>query len=209
MNTSSALEQLSRATELLTRALLVQAIWLVGTLAGGVVAGWAPATMAAYDAAACAERGEPIRWRRAVTLWRSRFLRSQALLYPPVVLLLLAAQGLALAVGGHTNGVIALPTGLAVLILIGALCYLPTMDLRHEVPLTRALSRSVLLALAQAPGTLLLIALLTLWTALCASLPGLIPFLGVGVPLLGTHHLVARFLQRNDDLLAREARAIP
>src|SRR5690625_3832993 len=119
MNTSSALEQLSRATELLTRALLVQAIWLVGTLAGGVVAGWAPATMAAYDAAACAERGEPIRWRRAVTLWRSRFLRSQALLYPPVVLLLLAAQGLALAVGGHTNGVIALPTGLAVLILIG------------------------------------------------------------------------------------------
>ena len=104
---------------------------------------------------------------------------------------------------------IALPTGLAVLILIGALCYLPTMDLRHEVPLTRALSRSVLLALAQAPGTLLLIALLTLWTALCASLPGLIPFLGVGVPLLGTHHLVARFLQRNDDLLAREARAIP
>ena len=77
------------------------------------------------------------------------------------------------------------------------------------MPLTRALSRSVLLALAQAPGTLLLIALLTLWTALCASLPGLIPFLGVGVPLLGTHHLVARFLQRNDDLLAREARAIP
>lgn len=209
MNTSSALEQLSRATDLLTRALLVQAIWLVGALAGGIVAGWAPATMAAHDAVACAERGEPIRWRRALTVWRSRFLRSQALLYPPAVLLLLAAQGLALAVGGHTSVLLALPTGLAVLILIGALCYLPTMDLRHEVPLARALSRSVLLALAQAPGTLLLLALLTLWAALCASLPGLIPFLGVGVPLLGIHHLVARFLQRNDDLLAHEARAAP
>src|SRR5690625_7245361 len=108
--------------------------------------------MAAYDAAACAERGEPIRWRRAVTLWRSRFLRSQALLYPPVVLLLLAAQGLALAVGGHTNGVIALPTGLAVLLLIGALCYLPTMVLRPEVPLSRPLSRSVVLARGRSPG---------------------------------------------------------
>src|SRR5699024_12328985 len=83
------------------------------------------------------------------------------------------------------------------------------MDLRHEVPLTRALSRSVLVALAQAPGTLLLIALLTLWTALCASLPGLIPFMGVGVPLLGTRHLVDRFMQRDDDLLAQVARADP
>ena len=209
MNTSSALGQLSRATELLTRALLVQAIWLAGTLAGGIVAGWAPATLAAHDAAARAERGEPIRWRRAATVWRSSFLRSQALLQPPMVLLLLAGQGLALALGGHVHGLLALPTGSAVLVLTGALCYLPTMDLRHDVPLGRALSRSVLLALAQAPGTLLLLALLALWAALCASVPGLVPFLGVGVPLLAIHHLVSRFLQRNDDLLAREAQATP
>lgn len=205
MNTSSALGQLSRATDLLIRALLIQAIWLVGTLAGGIVLGWAPATLAAHDAAACGERGEPIRWRRAAAIWRSRFLRSQALLYPPVALLLFAAQGLALAIGGHATILLAVPTGLAAMVLIGALCYLPTMDLRHEVGLSRALSRSVLLALAQAPGTLLLLALIALWVTLCASVPGLIPFLGVGVPLLGIHHLVARFLQRNDDLLARDA----
>lgn len=207
MNTSSALDQFTRATSLLTRALLIQAIWLTGTLAGGILAGWAPATMAAHDAAACAERGEPIRWRRAASVWRSHLGRSQALLYPPVLLLLLAGHGLALALGGHVTGLIAVPTGLAVLTLTGALCYLPPMDLRHEVPLPRALSRSVLLALAQAPGTLLLLALIALWTALCASVPGLIPFLGLGVPLLGIHHLVARFLQRNDDLLARDAQA--
>lgn len=208
MNTSTALGQLSRGADLLTRALLVQAIWLVGTLAGGIVLGWAPATMAAHDAAASGERGEPIRWRRAAAVWRSRFLRSQALLYPPVALLLIAAQGLALAIGGHTAALLALPTGLAALILIGALCYLPTMDLRHEVTLTRALSRSVLLALAQAPGTMLLLALLALWSVLCASLPGLIPFLGIGVPLLAIHHLVARFLQRNDELLAHDPATI-
>src|SRR5690625_7432300 len=98
MNTASALEQLSRATELLTRALLVQAIWLVGTLAGGAVAGWAPATLAAYDAAACAERAEPIRWRRAVTLWRTRSLRRPAPLYPPAALPPSPSHGRALPV---------------------------------------------------------------------------------------------------------------
>lgn len=207
MNTTTALGQLVRATELLTRALLVQAIWLVGTLAGGIVLGWAPATLAAHDAAACAERGEPIRWRRAATVWRERFLRSQALLYPPMILLLITAQGLALALVGHTSALLAVPTGLAALILVGALCFLPSMDLRHDVQLSRALSRGVLLALAQTPGTLLISALLALWVVVCLSLPGLIPFLGVGVPLLGIHHLVARFLQRNDDLLARERAA--
>lgn len=209
MNASTPMGYLTRATDLLTRALLIQAIWLVGTLAGGIVAGWAPATLAAHDAAACAERGEPVRWRRAASVWRGRFLRSQALLYPPVILLLIAAQGLALALGGHTGALLAVPTGLAALILVGALCYLPSMDLRHEVPLPRALSRGVLLALAQAPGTLLLLAVLALWAVACVSVPGLVPFLGIGAPLLGIHHLVGRFLQRNDDLLAREGAALP
>ena len=68
---------LGAAAELLLRALHLQALWVIGTLAGGVILGWAPATMAAADAARRAERGERITLRHAARVWRSTFWRSQ------------------------------------------------------------------------------------------------------------------------------------
>src|SRR5699024_9400498 len=85
-----AAHMLSGGMDLVLRALVLQGIWLLGTLAGGIVLGWAPATMAATDAAACAERGEPIRWRRAAEVWKHTFWRSQITLGLPGLFLLLA-----------------------------------------------------------------------------------------------------------------------
>ena len=85
-----AAQALTGGMDLVLRALMIQAIWLLGVLAGGIVLGWAPATTAAIDAAACAERGEPIRWRRAARIWRGTFVRSQLTLALPGLFLLQA-----------------------------------------------------------------------------------------------------------------------
>ena len=69
--------------------------------------------------------------------------------------------------------------------------------------------QAALLALAQAHTTALLGAVLVLWGAILLSLPGLIPFLGAGVALLVSQHLVGRTLDRNEELLASEARERP
>ena len=197
-----AAQALSGGMDLVLRALVLQGIWLLGTLAGGLVLGWAPATMAALDAATCAERGEPIRWRRAAQVWRGSFLRSQVTLGLPGLFLVLA-------VAAALSGL--LPVGLEVVLwlaaglLLIALAHIPDLDRRYRLPATRVLGRSLVLGLAQAPTSLLMLAVLALWTGIVLAVPGLAPFLGAGVPLLVIHHLVDRSLDRNEDLLSRPA----
>lgn len=197
---------LGAVADLLLRALHLQALWLLGTFAGGVVLGWAPATMAVVDAAHRAERGERITLRRAARVWRSTFWRSQVTLGPPALLLLLGAAVLAAA---DAPLAARLPAGLAAIVLLAAMVHIPLLDLRYRIPVGSVLVRATLLALAQAHTTALLGAVLVLWGTALLSLPGLFPFLGAGVPLLVSQHLVGRTLDRNEELLVSEARARP
>ena len=190
---------LGTAADLLLRALALQGLWLLGTLAGGVLLGWAPATMAAADAALRAERGQRITLRRAAQVWWAQFLRSQFTLGLPVLLLALGVGALA-ATGAPLA--VRLPAGLAAVLLLAEILHIPALDLRYEVPATSVLGRATLLALAQAHTTLLLGAVLVLWGAVALSVPGLLPVLGIGVPLLISQHLVGRSLDRNEELLA-------
>lgn len=196
-----AVHALVGATDLVLRALVIQAIWLLGTLAGGIVLGWAPATMAAVDAAACAERGEPIRWGRAARIWKTTFLRSQVTLGLPG-LFVLAAAGAALSPALPLAATVLL--ALVIAVLLAAMAHIPDLDLRYELRAPRVLGRAVVLALAQAPTSLVLLAVLALWTGIEVAVPGLVPFLGVSVPLLIGHHLASRSMDRNEDLLSHE-----
>lgn len=199
-------EALGAAAELLLRALHLQALWLLGTFAGGVVLGWAPATMVVADAARRAERGERITLRSAAQVWRSTFWRSQVTLGPPALLLLL---GTAVLTAADAPLAARLPAGLAAIVLLAAMVHIPLLDLRYQLPAGSVLVRATVLALAQAHTTALLGAVLVLWVMALLSLPGLIPFLGAGVPLLVSQHLVGRTLDRNEELLVSEARARP
>lgn len=197
-----AVHALVGATDLVLRALVIQAIWLLGVLAGGIVLGWAPATMAAVDAAACAERGEPLRWGRAARIWRTTFLRSQVTLGLPG-LFMLAAGWAALSSAVPLAAAVCL--GAVLVALAATIAHIPDLELRYDLRATRVFGRAVVLALAQAPTSLVLLAVLALWTGIVTALPGLAPFLGVAVPLLAGHHLVSRSLDRNEDLLAAQA----
>ena len=197
-----AAHALSGGMDLVLRALALQGIWLAGTLAGGVVLGWAPATMAATEMAERAERGEPIRWRRAARAWTDTFWRSQITLGLPGLFVLMAV---ATILSGVLPLVLQAVLGLAAVLLLITLAHIPELDRRYHLPATRVFGRALLLALAQAPTSLVLLAALVLWAAIVLSLPGLLPFLGAAVPLLLSHHLVGRSLDRNEDLLSRPA----
>lgn len=195
-----ATHALSGGMDLVLRALVLQGIWVLGTLAGGIVLGWAPATMATIDAAAGAERGERIRWRRAAQVWKSSFLRTQATLGLPGLFLLLAASA---ALSGALPVPVEIVLWLVVVLLLLAIAHIPDLDRRYQLPATRVLGRAVVLSLAQAPTSLLMLAVLALWAGVVLAVPGLLPFLGAAVPLLVIHHLVSRSLDRNEDLLSR------
>ena len=201
-----ATQALATGADLVLRALTVQGIWALGTLAGGIVLGWAPATMAALGEAAAAERGERLSLRRAARSWRESFWRSQVTLGLPGIFLLLATICL-------LSGVLPLAAqialGLVTGLLLIAVAHVPELEVRYDLPATRAFGAALTLGLAQAPTSLVLLAVLALWTAVLSLVPGLLPFLGIGVPLLLIHHLVSRTVDRNEDLLGRDRAALP
>lgn len=194
-----AFHMLSGATDLLVRALAVQGIWVLGTLAGGIVLGWAPATTAAVDAAACAARGEPIRLGRAARTWRDGFWRSQVTLGLPGLLLLIALITIS---SGLLPSTALIGVGLLAALLLVTLLHIPEIDRRCTLRTAEVFGAALRLALAQAPTSLLLLAVLALCLGALHAVPGLIPFLGVAAPLLAAQHLVGRSLDRNQDLLA-------
>lgn len=194
-----AVHALGAGTDLVLRALIIQGIWIAGTLAGGIVLGWAPATLAAVDAAAHARRGEPITLRGAARVWREQWLRAQLVLGLPALLLLpsltaLLATGVPLAVR--------VLAGIGALLVLAVLMHVPAVELRYRLRARDVLGRASALALAQAPMALVLAAALALWGGILAAVPGLVPFLGAAVPLLAAEHLVGRSIDRNEELLA-------
>ncbi|EWS79692.1 hypothetical protein BF93_10170 [Brachybacterium phenoliresistens] len=199
---TSAAGYLSGATDLVLRALAIQAVWVLGTLAGGIVLGWGPATAAAVDTAARAARGEVFSLRRAALAWRRAFWRSQVTMTLPGLLVLLA---LATLIARDAPLLATAPAAAAGAVLVLSLLHVPGIEERYDVPVTQVLGRAAVLALAQLPTTLILAAALALWAAICGALPGLVPFLGAAVPLLIAQHLVDRSLDRNEDLLARRS----
>ncbi|MFG1955315.1 YesL family protein [Micromonospora sp. NPDC048830] len=149
-------------------------LWLAGVLAGGVVAGLSPATVALFALLRDYQRGrQPRPWRDFWRHWRAEFGRSQVRLGVPVLTVwvfafyLLAARRTPLA------------AAVAVLALgyLAVLAYLPAVLAHFAVPATTAWRIAALTA-ARAPlrtlGLGATVALLVV--AMLVAVPVAVPF---------------------------------
>lgn len=192
-------------------AMVLNALWLLFTLAGAVALGAGPATVAAAHLTRRRLRGEAFpALRTFASVWRSEFLRANAVLTPAlVVTALLAAQaGSAVLTGtaGRPAGVVTI-TAAALAFLLTAL--IAPLYVHYELPLHRYLptaSRWMLRNLAHT--ALLAVAAVAVGTASLA-LPGLVPFVSIGAWLSISTALCLGFFTANDRLVAEHAAAPP
>ncbi|SCL32519.1 Uncharacterized membrane protein YesL [Micromonospora pallida] len=149
-------------------------LWLAGVLAGGVVAGLSPATVALFALLRDYQRGgHPRMWHDFWRHWRAEFGRSQLSLGLPLLTVwvfafyLLAARGTPLAAAVAVLG----------LGYLTVLAYLPPVLAHFDVPVTTAW-RLAAVAAARAPlwtlGLGVTVPLLVL--AMVAAVPVTIPF---------------------------------
>ncbi|MER7443830.1 YesL family protein [Micromonospora avicenniae] len=149
-------------------------LWLAGVLAGGVVAGLSPATVALFALMRDYRRGrDPQPWRDFWRHWRAEFGRSQVRLGIPLLTVwvftfyLLAARGTPLA------GAVAV----VAVVYLAVLAYLPAVLAHFDVPAPVAWRIAALTA-ARAPlwtlGLAATVALLVV--AMLAAVPIAVPF---------------------------------
>lgn len=182
--------------------LAVQALLALGTLAGGVVLGLAPALDAGGRVLARLTAGAPSThvWRDFWAAWRGGWRRANLLAAPlwAVGALLVVDAWVVTAADGPVRAALGVGLGLATAWTVVVLAYLPAVLRRYEDPAPAAW-RFLALSPALGPGTALgVLVAVAVWAATCWVAPPVAVLGGAAVPLLATGWLVDARLDRLD-----------
>jgi uncharacterized membrane protein YesL len=180
-------------------------LWIVFTVLGGVVLGVGPSTVAAHVLVRDKVRGNAVPLiRRFACEYFKNFAKGNALGLPVLVV----AVALTLNWGYFSAGwdlgsqVASAAILVAVLFAAGAVCYLFPMFARYQLPLAQYFVMSSRFAMRHLAGTAILLFVTAAAVFACRSLPGLVPFFGVGAWLYVTGWLCDRFFTANDEAMA-------
>ncbi|WP_458108702.1 DUF624 domain-containing protein [Arthrobacter sp. R3-55] len=187
-------------------------LWMVFTLLGGIVLGIGPSTAAAHVLVRDKVRGNatPL-MRRFAREYVRNFAKGNALGLP------LLAVGVALTLNwgyfsaGWDFGSQIASAGIlmAALFAAGTVCYLFPMFARYELSIPGYFLMSSRFAMRHLAGTVILLFVTAAAFFVCRSVPGLIPFFGVGAWLYVTGWLCDRFFTANDDAMSAQVAGPP
>lgn len=180
-------------------------LWLVFTISGGVVFGFGPSSAAAHVLVRRRVRGDAVPLLRNFSREYFRnFAKGNALGLPMIIV----AGALALnwqyfsAAWGLFPQLAAAGVALAGLFAAAACSYVFPMFARYELPLAGYFFTSSRFAMRHLPGTAILLFVAAAATFACVSVPGIIPFIGVGGWLYVSGWLCDRFFAANDESVA-------
>lgn len=202
--------KLREAADTLTWIAGLNLLWIGFTLAGLVVLGAGPASVAAATVARRRLRGETEPLVRAFSrAFLTEFIPANKLLFPFV-----AVDGLLIANWVYYSQQ---PGGFAVTITIATVIAMVlslsfgavVVSMRAHYELAGGPYRTAALFLVGNPGAVLLLAATAILIgAITAFVPGLLPFLSIGTWLTVSSALCLSFFTRNDELVA-ESRQHP
>ncbi|CAL4860994.1 hypothetical protein MMM2322_02678 [Microbacterium sp. MM2322] len=191
-------------------SLTMNALWLVFTLAGGVVLGAAPAAVAAADLTRRRLRGELFStMREFLGVWRREFLRANAVVAPALaVATLLATRAIALITAGAAD-----PASVLVMVAAGfaftLTATLVPLYVHYDLPLRRYVIVASQWLLRNLAHGVVLLAAGVLIGAASAGLPGLIPLVSIGAWLSLSTALCIAFFTANDTAVAEQIAPVP
>lgn len=186
--------------------------WLAATLAGGVVLGLGPATLAAHELVRRRQLGESVPVLRTfIAALGATWTRGLAIGLP------LEATWVSIAANWLHFSVSQSPASRAAAGLVGFLavylaaitCIAFPLAARYEVRGIRALLLSSRFALRQLPGVALLLFITAAVLFASGALPGLVPFASGGTWIMLTGFVGHRLFEANDAAVAGAQTASP
>jgi uncharacterized membrane protein YesL len=182
----------------------VNALWYVFTLAGGIVLGAAPATVAAAELTRRRLRGEAFpAIRTFAAAWRREFWRANAVLAPVLIVgAILAINTIGFAGAGtlaQTPGVLTLG---ALVLAFAVFAVVFPLYVHYDLPLGGYVVTASRWMLRNLAHVLLLVLAAVVVVTASLILPGIIPFLSLGAWLTIDTTLCLAFFAANDRQLA-------
>lgn len=194
----------------------INAAWIAFTLFGGVMFGFAPATVAASvlcrrrlrvaagedgDGGSDVDNGNVGFIRSFWRAYRTEFWRANLVLLPVAVACVLVASTLHATIIS-APGIVMLPVGAVALVCAAVVAFLPTMYVHYELPTLRYASTASRFVLANPGPALLLLLTAGGITVLTMSLPSLLVFFSIGAWIQASTGLCLSFFAANDDRMS-------
>jgi len=192
--------RLYEASDEVAWAAKLNLLWIVFTLAGGVILGVGPATVAAYTLARQRAHGESVpSWPAFVTAYRREFWRGSLLVLPLVgVSILLVTNYFYFASLGPAGTVPRLATGAAIVALVVIAAYLLPMSVHYDLRIRTCLPTASLFALTRPAPSVLLLFVFTAIVYAAATYPFLVLVVAVGGWIQLDTWLCLRFFAENE-----------
>ncbi|MFB4280138.1 YesL family protein [Nonomuraea sp. MTCD27] len=181
-------------------AVRLNLIWLVFTLAGGVILGLGPATVAAYTLARRHARNETIQvWREFWLVYRREFVRASLLVLPAaLVATVLVGNYLYFSALGPDMGALRIATFVALIALAGVGAYVGPLYAHYDLPLWAYWPKATQLALLRPASSVLLLLALSAIAFATSVAPILAPMISFGAWIYLNTWLCLRFFQENE-----------
>ncbi|SDL01896.1 YesL family protein [Nonomuraea jiangxiensis] len=175
-------------------------MWILFTLAGGVVLGLGPATVAAYTLARRHARNETFQaWREFWTVYRREFVRASLLVLPAAaVAVVLVGNYLYFSALGPDMGALRIATFVALLLLAAVGAYVGPLHAHYDLPLWAYWPKASQLALLRPASTVLLLLPLSAIVYATSAAPVLAPVISFGAWIHLNTWLCLRFFQENE-----------
>ncbi|MEV0999188.1 DUF624 domain-containing protein [Nonomuraea sp. NPDC050202] len=175
-------------------------IWLVFTLAGGVILGLGPATVAAYTLARRRARNETFQaWSEFWTVYRREFVRASLLVLPAVLAaIVLVGNYLYLSALGPDHGAPRIASFVALIVLAGVGAHVGPLYAHYDLPLWAYWLKAAQLALLRPASSVILLLALSAIAYATSVAPLLAPMISFGAWIYLNTWLCQRFFQENE-----------
>lgn len=181
-------------------ALQLQFLWLIGAAAGGVLLGWAPATVAASTLARDHERGEQHpAWRRFWTTWRAEFAGANLAAAPLTLLAPVVAVNL--LGSGDLHPAVASASWVGAALLAGSLCWFGPLYAHYDLPRSRHALTTLQLVVGRPLPTLLMLLVTTALVGLTSWSTAVGVFVAVGAWIAACTHVALGTFAENEERL--------
>ncbi|MEO3870775.1 DUF624 domain-containing protein [Nonomuraea sp. B12E4] len=200
MNQPAMSIRIQAACSELIWAVRLNLMWILFTLAGGVVLGLGPATVAAYTLARRHVRNETFQvWREFWTVYRREFVRASLLVLPgAAAAVVLVGDYLYFSALGPGVGALRIGTFVALIALAAVGAYVGPLYAHYDLPLWAYWPKAAQLALVRPASTVLLLLPLSAIVYATSAAPVLAPVISFGAWIYLNTWLGLRFFQENE-----------
>ncbi|MCK2216549.1 DUF624 domain-containing protein [Actinomadura sp. ATCC 31491] len=175
-------------------------VWLVFTLAGGVILGLGPATVAAYTLARRHARNETFQvWTEFWAVYRREFVRASLLVLPAALAaVVLVGDYLYFSALGPDMGAPRIASLVALILLAGVGAHVGPLYAHYDLPLRAYWPKAAQLALLRPASSVILLLALAAIAYATSVAPVLAPLISFGAWIHLNTWLCQRFFQENE-----------